>query len=287
MRATRAAVGLVIAGALLGGCGTSETGAPTGGTESSGPGPSSSEEAPGNAVPVYYGAKTGAGWRLYREFHKTHDDDAATSAVRDALSGDAAVDPDYKSLWPSGWAPRGPVKHAGGVITVDLTEPNDEGEEATKETTDLAVQQLIYTAQGALQSKDPVRILVAGKPVEHLLGFVSTAKPISRVDPTKVRSLVQIDNPMDGGTVGRSVKVSGEARVWEGNLLWRVVRGGAASGDVVQKGHTTTRSGMEFAPYSFTVTLEPGEYTLVAEESDESDGQGRAPYSDTKKITVR
>lgn len=285
MRATRAAVGLVIAGALLGGCGTSEPGAPTGGTESSGPGPSSSEEAPGgDAVPVYYGAKTGAGWRLYREFHRAGDGDAATSAVRDALSADAAVDPDYKSLWPSGWALRGPVKHAGGVITVDLTEPNDEGEEATKETTDLAVQQLIYTVQAALQSKDPVRILVGGKPEEHLLGFVSTAKPISRVDPTKVRSLVQIDNPMDGGTVGRSVKVSGEARVWEGNLLWRVVR---SSGEVVQKGHTTTRSGMEFAPYSFTVTLEPGEYTLVAEESDESDGQGRAPYSDTKKITVR
>ena len=41
------------------------------------------------------------------------------------------------------------------------------------------------------------------------------------------------------------------------------------------------------APYSFTVTAAPGDYTLVVHDTDESDGEGIGTSQDTKDITVQ
>ena len=40
------------------------------------------------------------------------------------------------------------------------------------------------------------------------------------------------------------------------------------------------------SPYSFAVTVPPGDYTLVVHDTDESDGEGIGTSEDTKKITV-
>jgi hypothetical protein len=93
---------------------------------------------------------------------------------------------------------------------------------------------------------------------------------------------VQIDSPVDGAQVGRVVEVRGEAAVFEATLHWEVLRDGA----VVQKGVTSTAEGQRFAPFAFTVTLDPGEYTVRVSEDDPSGGEGRPPFTDDKRFTV-
>jgi hypothetical protein len=118
--------------------------------------------------------------------------------------------------------------------------------------------------------------------VPELWGAVGTAAPVERGDPYALRSLVQIDSPAEGARVGREVEVRGEAAVFEATVLWEVLRDGA----VVQKGFTSTAEGQRFAPFAFTVTLEPGEYTVRISEDDPSDGEGRPVLTDDKSFTV-
>jgi hypothetical protein len=230
-------------------------------------------------VPIYYVGSTPSGPRLYREFHAvaTHGE-PASAAVRELLSGHP-VDPDYRSVWPSGWSLRGPVRHAEGVISVDLSAPS--GEQPPADVT-WALRQLVYTVQGALGSKDPVRILRDGSAVPELWGV---AQPMARGEPAQVRSLVQIDNPTAGATIGRRVTVSGEADVFEATVLWQVLRGGP-DGAVVAHGSASTTEGQRFSPYSFVLVLPPGRYTLRVAGEDLSNGEGRPPFSDSKTITV-
>jgi hypothetical protein len=82
--------------------------------------------------------------------------------------------------------------------------------------------------------------------------------------------------------VGREVEVRGEAAVFEATVLWEVLRDGA----LVQKGSASTAAGMQFAPFAFTVTLEPGTYTVRIREDDPSGGEGRPVLTDDKTFTV-
>jgi hypothetical protein len=243
------------------------------------PGPAEPGEGTQVAVPVYYVAETAAGFRLQREFHRVETSDPASAAVREMLAGDG-IDPDYRTHWPPETALRAPVARDGGVIVVDLSGvgPAQVGTWLAK----LTVQQLVFTVQGALQSSDPVRILVDGQEVPELWGAVDTSEPVERGDSYALRSLVQIDAPADGATVGRDVEVRGEAAVFEATVLWDVLRDGV----VVQEGFTSTAEGQRFAPFAFTVNLEPGEYTVRIRESDPSGGEGRPVLTDDKAITV-
>jgi hypothetical protein len=231
------------------------------------------------AVPVYYIADTAAGPRLYREFHRLTTADPGSAAVREMLASSSGQDPDYRSYWPPGTTLHVPVEHAGGVITVDLS---GVGPAPAGDLASLTIQQLVFTVQAALQSTDPVRILVDGALVPEVWG-VDTREPVPRGDPYALRSLVQIDEPAEGAVLGRDVLVSGEAAVFEATVVWQVLRGA----EVVQSGFTTSAEGQRFAPYSFTVSLEPGEYTVLVTEDDPSGGEGRPPLTDDKTITVR
>jgi hypothetical protein len=232
------------------------------------------------AVPVYYVVETAAGFRLQREFHAVVTSDPASAAVREMLARPTGTDPDYRNHWPPGAALRKPAHRDGGAIVVDLTGvgPGQVGSELAE----LTAQQLVFTVQGALQSTDPVRILVDGATVAELWDAVDTSVAVDRGDPYELRSLVQIDAPADGARVGREVEVRGEAAVFEANVLWEVLR----DGSVVQKGFTSTAEGQRFAPFAFTVTLEPGDYTVRILEDDPSDGEGRPVLSDDKRFTV-
>jgi hypothetical protein len=230
------------------------------------------------AVPVYYVAETPAGFRLQREFHSVVTDDRASAAVRELLASPTGTDPDYRSHWPRGTTLREPVRRDGGTIVVDLADVG----QVDPDLAELTVQQLVFTVQGALQATDPVRILVDGATVPRLWGTVDTSRPVERGDAYALRSLVQIDTPADGAQVGREVEVRGEAAVFEATVPWEVLR----DGDLVRKGVTSTAEGQRFAPFAFTVTLEPGEYTVRVREDDPSDGEGRPVLSDDKKITV-
>jgi hypothetical protein len=230
------------------------------------------------AVPVYYVAETPAGFRLQREFHSIVTDDRASAAVRELLASPTGTDPDYRSLWPRSTTLREPVRRDGGAIVVDLADVG----QVDPDLAELTVQQLVFTVQGALQATDPVRILVDGATVPRLWGTVDTSRPVERGDAYALRSLVQIDSPVDGTQAGREVEVRGEAAVFEATVLWEVLRGG----EIVRKGVASTAEGQRFAPFAFTVTLEPGEYTVRVREDDPSDGEGRPSLADDKRITV-
>lgn len=234
------------------------------------------------ALPVYYVVDTTAGLRLYREFHRVPTAEPASDAVRDMLARDRGIDPDYRSYWPAGTQLHSPVRHADGVITVDLTAPARTAQVGA-ELAEMTVQQLVYTVQGALQVTDPVRILVEGEPIAELWGHVATGEPIHRADPYATRSLVQINTPVDGAEVSRTFTVTGEAAAFEANVPWEVLRGGT----IVRSGFTMTLEGQRFSAFSFPLTLEPGEYVVRVVEDDPSGGAGRPRFEDTKRIRVR
>lgn len=241
--------------------------------------PTSAPAPAERALPVYFVAETDSGPRLQREFHRVATDDPASDAVREMLAG--AVDPDYRTPWPAGTALRAPVDVAGGVITVDLTGVTP-GAQVGTAGAELTVQQLVYTVQAALQTTDPVRILLDGEPVEELFGAVDTAGPVPRADLYATRSLVQIDAPDHGATVPGPLVVTGEAAVFEATLPWEVLRDGV----VVASGVTGTAEGQVFAAFSFSVDLPPGDYVVRITEDDPSGGEGRPPLSDDKAVTV-
>lgn len=233
------------------------------------------------AVPVYYVVDTAAGFRLSREFHQVPTADPASDAVREMLARASGIDPDYRSHWPAGTQLRSPVRHAGGLITVDLTAPARTAQVGA-ELAEMTVQQLVYTVQGARQSTDPVRILIEGARVGELWGHVSSGDPIPRADPYATRLLVQINEPAHGAQVPRTFTVTGEAAAYEATVPWEVLSGGA----VVRSGYTTAAEGQRFSAFSFPLTLEPGEYVVRVVEDDPSGGQGRPVFVDTKQIRV-
>ena len=96
--------------------------------------------------------------------------------------------------------------------------------------------------------------------------------------------IVQLNSPGEGEQSGRRVRVTGEAAVYEANVLWRVTRAG--SGEEVAADFTMTTAGQQLAPFAFEVELEPGEYVLEVTEEDASGGEGYPPTTDTKRFTV-
>ena len=263
--------------------GTSVTsGSPSTDTTPAAPSSGGGTPSASTALPVYYVVETAAGPRLYREFHAVPTADPPSDAVREMLAATTGNDPDYRSYWPSGTTLHAPVRYADGVITVDLS-GQARSAQVGSELAELTVQQLVYTVQGALQSTDPVRILIDGEPVPELWGHVSTGQPVVRADPYATRSLVQIDNPGHGTTVGRTFTVSGEAAAFEANVPWQVLR---SDGTVVQSGNTTAAQGQRFSAFRFSLTLDPGEYVVRITEDDPSAGAGRPPFQDTKLVRI-
>ncbi len=298
---------VVLSGTVLAGCGGSTVGTGTGppagrpsavpssAVPADGPaaGPTAGPTAPGadprapgqeRALPLYYVTDTPAGPRLAREFRRLpvgpEPAAAGTAAVTALFAAPAGSVPGHVSHWPPGSALAGPVTHDAGVVTVDLDPRAAAGAPAEPL---LAVQQLVHTVTGALGTTDPVRLLVAGRVVPRLWNDgVATVAPVARADPLGVRVLVGIDDPAEGAVVGSPVRVRGEAAVFEANLLWEVRRDGA----VVRSGATSTAEGQRFAPYEFVVRLPPGEYEVRVAEDDPSDGEGRPPMTDSRRITV-
>jgi hypothetical protein len=297
---------VVLSGTVLAGCGASTVGAGTGppaggssavprsaGATADPAAPTAAPTARGagaatldreRALPLYYLTDTAAGPRLAREFRRLpvgpEPAAAGTAALTALFASPTGSVPGHVNPWPPGSALAGPVRHADGVVTVDL---DPRAAAAAPAEPLLAVQQLVHTVTGALGTGDPVRLLVAGRVVPRLWDDgVVTVGPVPRADPLGVRVLVGIDDPAEGAVVASPVRVRGEAAVFEANLLWEVRRDGA----VVRSGATSTAEGQRFAPYEFVVRLPPGDYEVRVVEDDPSDGAGRPPMTDSRRITV-
>ena len=241
----------------------------------------SASESPGEPVTagVYYVIDTRTGFRLARELRDLPGEDPATAAVEAMIAG--PQDPDYATTWNPATEVLS-VTRPKKAIVVDLS-ADARTANVGSEGAGLMIQQLVYTVTEAVDAKAPVRLLIEGKPAGELWGAVSWDKPVRRADPLDVRLLVQIDVPREGATSSSPLTVSGDAATFEANVPWRVLD---AKGKVVKRGFTTTSEGMTFAPYSFTVRLKPGTYTVEITEDDPSGGEGGTPMVDTRTVTI-
>lgn len=242
------------------------------------------------AVPVYYVGDTTHGPRLYREFHQATTADPLDAALQAAVGRGAngqsvgPMDPDYRTDWPAMTDASGTFD--GDTITVDLSgDPqsalHDRPAGMSAAEAELAVQQLVYTAQAATQTTAPVQLLLSGKHTDTVLG-VPASEPLARGDASSTLAQVWIIEPAQGARVPSGFKVSGLAAAFEANVQWELKQGGT----VVKKGFTTAQECCTMAPYSFTVDAPPGDYTLVVHDEDPSNGEGPGPWQDTKDITI-
>ena len=264
--------------------------APTEDSEPTTPSASPSEppgSAAGFTLPSYFVRDTPQGLRLTREFSTVSGDvDPPRDAVRIAVLG-RALDPDYRSLWPGG-SNVGAVSASGDIITVDLLgDLSDRPGDMSQQDAELAVQQVVYSAQAAVgQGRLPVQITLNGAATDQVLG-VPASEPFSNASENETLALVGISSLSEGETVRDRFVVSGVANSFEATVPWEVRQGNR----VVAKGFATADGWMDkLYPWTTQVNvskLSPGTYTFVAMTDDPSGGaEGAGPTEDTKTIVV-
>lgn len=257
------------------------------------------------AVPVYYVGDTPDGARLYREFqqHKVLDPSDArrkvTAAVAAAVGG-KPMDSDYRSPWPAGTTAA--VEHevdVPDVITINVESADaadgglhDRPSGMTAETAELAIQQLVYTAQAAYgQGRMPVQLLLDGGHSDQILG-VPTSEPLANGPVLDTLALVNISTPSDGAAItGDKLEVTGVGNSFEANIVVKLQR--FEGTHVVFQEPLTAEGwmGEKLFPFSgsFDISTVPaGRYILTAVTDDPSGGaEGNGPHVDSKVIEIK
>lgn len=213
---------------------------------------------PTSNLPVYY--VNAGNSRLVREFHPLVGTDAVSktrSAVAHMLGG-KPLDPDYRTLWPSGASVRS-VQIQGSVAVVDLTgAASNPGVGALGEAQ--AVQQLVWTVT-AVTDLPEVRLLLDGLIAEQLWGHVAIDKPLLRAPAVEVLAPVWLISPQHGDKVGREVTLHIAGIAFEATVNFDVRQGAT----VVQQGFVTLSAGPpQQGEAKKTLQLAPGTYTLRA-----------------------
>jgi hypothetical protein len=254
------------------------------------PTPSEPPEATDSfTLPAYFVRDTPQGLRLTREFSVLAGDvEPQKDAVTIAVSG-RSLDPDYRTLWPGGSRAL-TVSATGDVITVDLTGDDLSNRPAgmTQEEADLAVQQVVYTAQAVVQQgRIPVQITIDGTATDRVLG-VPASEPFANSSENETLAMVGISSLSEGETVDDRFVVSGIANSFEATVPWEVRQGDR----VVVRGFATADGWMDkLYPWTTQVNvskLAPGTYTFAAMTDDPSGGaEGAGPTEDTKTIVVK
>jgi hypothetical protein len=227
---------------------------------------------------AYYLGGTPRGPRLFREFDRVEATDPVQGAL--TLLMDGPHDPDYQSPWKAGDFGGG----AEGDEFVDIEVSDSLSERPagmSPQAAGVAVQQVVYTVQAAIQSRKPVRFSS-----ETLLG-VDTTEPVTQADPLDTLSLVSVSDPEEGATVSGTFTATGVASSFEANVPWEIRQGDR----VVKSGFATAEGWMDkLYPWQAKVDvsdLPPGEYYFIARTDDPSGGEGGSePYLDTRTITI-
>jgi hypothetical protein len=236
------------------------------------PGPSHhAQETHTELVPAYFVGETPRGQRLFREFHQVSGDDPLTAALLRIQQ--PAADPDYTTSWREGMLLSASV-HDGDTIDVEVG-PVD------FDASDIAAQQLVYTLQGVIGERLPVRFTHDGEP---LAGAPLEARP-----QTRVLSQVMINDPVEGLEVTGSFTARGAANSFEATVPWRILDGHTVV--LEYSAMASSGDGDRLYPWETTVDvsgLEPGTYTFVASTDDPTGGtEGPGPFTDTRTIVVR
>lgn len=233
------------------------------------------------AVPVYWlgktvGNNTGAGMRLYRTFIGIKGR-PAEEAVR-VMTTQKANDPDYQSPWAG--AKVSSVTRSSDGVTVDFkTLPQKKLE---PDLADLAIQQLVYTVQGALGDETvPVQVTEQGQPSSSLFG-VDARQPVRREPASDVQALVWILTPVNGAVVSGPVTVTGMAAAFEAQVEWRATN---LATKATVSSHTMTKEGQKFSSFAFTPKMTTGSWLIEAYLVSAVDG--RITDTDSKLVFVR
>ena len=249
-----------------------------GSTDSPAPTDSGSATPDKVAAPLYFVGDTPQGPRLFREFQQVESDNPVDEALAILAAGDAK-DPDYRSALPDG-TPTLVQGDSSKAIGVNVpAEWADRPDGMSPKDAVLAIQQIVFTVQGALQSRAPVEFYSDG--LTPVFGFdKSTFK--SNQD---VLALVNVTVPEEGATVGDVFNASGVANSFEATVPWEIRD---ESGKKVLDGFATAAGSMDkLYPWNTEVdasSLAPGTYTVVAMTDDPSDGEGGGPTEDSKTI---
>lgn len=247
--------------------------------------PSATPSVTDLTVAAYYLGDGPRGPRLFREFDVVSAEDQLAGAL--ARLQATPADPDYRTPWPQG-AFAG-ASFAGDLVTVNLTDASlhDRPAGMSSDEADLAIQQVVYTMQAAVQARAAVEFKLDGNPIDQVLG-VPTSEPLAEAPQTDVLSLMSITSPAEGDEVSGSFTANGVGSSFEANVQWQI-----KEGDTVVKSGFTTAEGWGDKLYPWTTEaidvsdLTPGDYTFVAMTDDPSGGaEGNGPDVDTRSITV-
>lgn len=258
------------------------------GTEPPAPGPTVTPLPPETrAVAVYYIGATPDGPRLYREFASVPADDALTSALALAFGG-PPQDADYRTGWPAVDGTFLGAEVVDDVIRVEIGDPELLLEhDPPLAQNAMAIEQVIYTAQAAVQERLPVQFVHAGNPVSEVLG-IPTAEPLVEGPALETLAHVSITEPSEGLLVDNDepFTVTGVGNSFEGNIVTRIQRVGGT--EIVDELPTIAGT-YEDRLFPFEVTFDltdvaPGDYVVISRTDDPS-GQGRF-HTDSRLITV-
>lgn len=225
--------------------------------------------------------------RLYRTV-ETFTGLAAVQAVR-RLTG-RVPDADYFSGWTG--AKVSSVSETNGVIVVDFASlpkasPTPRASQASVASpaewlSDAAMQQLVYTVQGAFAQQLPVRVTLQGKS----LGTRSWSAEAKALPAAKILAPVWITSPTENATLSAgAVKITGQAMTFEGNVTYRIWN--TRTGKTVARNAASVLSGDDPAtlrPFEFTEHLPPGDYLVECTEYSAHDGT--LTTRDTKSFTL-
>ena len=151
-----------------------------------------------------------------------------------------------------------------------------------------AVQQLVYTAQGAIGKRVPVVFSVGNDGPRHgpdPAGRGHLPADRQRADARARCRWSTSPHPSEGEQVSGKLVVTGVNNAFEGNSVIYLERNGKKYATTPATGG---QGGHRLFPWRVTLDLTkvpPGEYTLVA-ENDDASGQGHAD-SDTRTVEVR
>lgn len=279
-------VGLVAA-SLVAALALTTGGAPTREQQPVGPLPSTDadSDAATRAVAVYYQGDTGLGLRLFREFRRVRADDPLTAALTLVFEGTPS-DPDYRT----GWAPV-PGTFVGAevvddVIRVEIGDPEllIEHDPPVAQNA-LAIEQVIFTAQAALQERLPVQFVHDGEPVSELFGR-DASEPLPGAPQDEVLAPVSLSDPREGLLVDNdeSVEVRGRGTSASGNVDINVigVASGASVNAAILKDYLRTDRLTGFSIGLGLADAPPGEYDVIATVR----GPNGTLTTDTRRITV-
>lgn len=245
------------------------------------------------AVPVYYVGDTPAGLRLFREFTRVPAADPAIAAVQAAVDGEAS-DSDYRSAWPAGTRIAGVHLNGTGedlLIEVVLADDTvrDRPSGLSEEEAAMAVEQVLYTAQGVAGARAPVQFRLGDNPVDQVLG-VPTSEPLANGPVLETLSLVSLDLPQEGKVVSDgTLEVKGAANGYEGTVVLRLER---ADGTGVVDPEPLIAGFGQARLFPFETVLDvsevpPGSYVLTAMTEDPSAGaEGHGAFSDDRVVVI-